>query len=178
MQTSKEVSEIPTGHLSTRQGQILEVNDQSLSDINRSEFDSIYVNGAEGTDPPNAHDIESIGEKPMEGNDPSLSTFETLLIHLFSRNQEYLPTDAIAQDIKSREKWGLTFSHNLLWKGDKLYIPNNLQLKRDILYWHHDVLWCGHLGIQKTLELVKESFGGHKFRRIFQLILRPAISAS
>ena len=94
----------------------------------------------------------------MEGNDPSLSTFETLLIHLFSRIKEHLPTDVVAQDVKSREKLGLTFSHDLLWKKDKLYIPNNLQLKRDILYWHHDVPWCGHLGIQKTLELVKRQF--------------------
>ena len=28
----------------------------------------------------------------------------------------------------------------------------------DILYWHHDVPWCGHLGIQKTLDLVQRQF--------------------
>ena len=26
------------------------------------------------------------------------------------------------------------------------------------MYWHHDVPWCSHLGIEKTLELVKRQF--------------------
>ena len=156
---SDEVSDIPAGQMShsDRQKQSVKGNDHTLSNTVSSEFNSSYAPGEE-LDPSNTQDIEFIGEKPMAGNDQSLSTFETLLIQLFSRVQELLCTDAIAQDVKIRESLGLTFSHNLLWKGDLLYIPDDIQLKRDLLYWHHDVPWCGHLGIQKTLELVKRQF--------------------
>ena len=98
------------------------------------------------------------GGEPQEGSDPSLSSYETLLVNLLSRIKTSYMTDSIAQDTVRRERLGLTQSNELLWKNNLLYIPEDIQLKHDIIYWHHDVPWCAHLGIAKTLEMVKRQF--------------------
>ena len=106
----------------------------------------------------NSYGLVPGGEKPQGGSDPSLSSYDVLLIQLLSRVKTGYMTDSIAQDAISRKKLGLTQHNELLWKGHLLYIPEDIQLKHDILYWHHDVPWCAHLGIAKTLELVKRQF--------------------
>ena len=56
------------------------------------------------------------------------------------------------------------FDHRgLLWRTDpgqpdRLYIPNANDLRTDILYWHHDVPWAGHCGIERTLDRVQRQF--------------------
>ena len=70
--------------------------------------------------------------------------------------------DRPVQTKEQRDKLRLIERDGLLWidiKGiRRLYIPDVEQLREDILYWHHDVPWCAHLGVGKTLELVKRQF--------------------
>jgi hypothetical protein len=121
-------------------------------------FDSNHGTGTRASHPdvfPQGSGSE--GAKPSGESDPSLSSYESLLIQLFSRIKNGLQIDPSIQDRVSREKLGLTQRGQLWWKDNLLCIPPDEQLKRDILYWHHDVPWCAHMGIQKTLELVKEA---------------------
>ena len=58
----------------------------------------------------------------------------------------------------SSEKLGLEKKLDLVWKEKCVYLPDNLQLKMNLLYWHHDVPWCAHLGIKNTEHLIKRQF--------------------
>jgi hypothetical protein len=51
-----------------------------------------------------------------------------------------------------------TGTNGLLWRNNRLYIPNKDTLRQDALYWHHDVPWMAHLGVQKTVEMVSAQF--------------------
>lgn len=51
----------------------------------------------------------------------------------------------------------LTIREGLDRKGDKLYIPNTLQLQ--ILQWSHDTKQANHFGFLKTLHLVRRWLG-------------------
>lgn len=46
----------------------------------------------------------------------------------------------------------------LLYFKNKVYIPENLDLRREVLSRHHDLPVMGHPGMFKTLELVKRSY--------------------
>jgi hypothetical protein len=46
----------------------------------------------------------------------------------------------------------------LLWYHGRIYVPNKDNLRQDILFWHHDVPWMAHLGIDRTLHMVKAQF--------------------
>ena len=92
-------------------------------------------------------------------NDPSLSAYELLAESLFDRISAGTRGDASVQTAEQRQQLQLSEGKNdLLWRGNLLYVPDNQDLRMDILYWHHDVPWCGHLGIQKTLQLAQRQF--------------------
>ena len=46
---------------------------------------------------------------------------------------------------------------SLQWHG-LLYVPHDVALRQDLLYWHHDVPWCGHLGMENTVRMVRKQF--------------------
>ena len=93
------------------------------------------------------------------GADPSLSSYERLISDLLKRMRIACQTDTATQSQQQRNKLGLTEVRGLLWKLNKLYVPRaNVSLVQDILYWHHDVPWCAHLGIKKTVDMVKRQF--------------------
>jgi hypothetical protein len=94
----------------------------------------------------------------QQGPDPSLSSFELLHEQLYERIRKCLITDQATLTDDQRARLKLRMEFGLLWKDHFLYVPDDIELKYDILYWHHDVPWCGHLGIEKTLELVKRQF--------------------
>jgi hypothetical protein len=99
----------------------------------------------------------------LDGPDQSLGTYETLLENLFTRIRGGLTVDKFIKSEQQLKSLHLTWRDGLVWqeiegKPRKLYIPEHDQLRQDILYWHHDVPWCAHLGIGKTLELVKRQF--------------------
>lgn len=96
-----------------------------------------------------------------EGADHSLSTYERLCIELFDRVRAGLATDPDTRTEQQRTKMRvIRTASNLLWKDNRLYVPNaeNGLLRQDILWWHHDVPWAAHLGIEKTVALVTRQF--------------------
>eukprot|EP00250_Pteridium_aquilinum_P021954 c25270_g3_i1 orf=3378-4424(+) len=46
----------------------------------------------------------------------------------------------------------------IYYKQQRLYVPAAGGLRRNLLREHHDTLWAGHLGQEKTMELVAQSF--------------------
>ena len=97
-------------------------------------------------------------DENADGVDYSLNQAERLFDELFERIRGLLVSDSATQTEKQRTELALESRHGMLWRGKLLYIPDNMRLRHDILYWHHDVPWCAHLGIEKTLELVKRQF--------------------
>ena len=92
-------------------------------------------------------------------SDPSLSAYELLAEALFDRISAGTRGDTSVQTDQQRVRLKLREGkRDLLWRDNLLYVPDSEELRQDILYWHHDVPWCGHLGIQKTLELVRRQF--------------------
>lgn len=59
---------------------------------------------------------------------------------------------------KDLAKEQLRIEHSFLYRGDRLYIPADQALQARILHECHDVPTSGHLGKDKTLELVKRRF--------------------
>ena len=115
-------------------------------------------------------------EGSKDESDPSLSSYETLLLQLFDRIKEALLTDKVAKE--SREKLGLTQKGDLLWKENCIYIPDDLQLKMDLLYWHHDVPWCAHLGIKNTIQLIKRQFWWPKMQQDIESYIKSCPQCS
>ena len=52
----------------------------------------------------------------------------------------------------------LVLHSKLYWKDHKLVVPNNSTLRQEVLQLCHDAPWAGHLGRDKTRELVELSF--------------------
>lgn len=54
------------------------------------------------------------------------------------------------------EDWRI--EDDLLFFKNRLYIPLNMNLRREIVSLHHDLPVMGHPGVFKTLELVRRSY--------------------
>ena len=128
--------------------EILDNNDSPMSDI--------HANTETGRFPSKPDQLEK--DIPVEGYDPSLAKYEVLCSNLFDRIRASLVEDEITQTPEQRLKLGLKEVRGLYYKDNLLYIPRNPGLIADILHWFHDVPWCGHLGIEKTKELVSRQF--------------------
>ena len=88
-----------------------------------------------------------------------LASHELLFDTLFTRLRSAIKSDPAVETDEQREKLSLTELYDLLWHDQRrLYIPDKDNLRQDILYWHHDVPWAAHLGISKTLHLLKHQF--------------------
>jgi Integrase zinc binding domain len=114
-----------------------------------------YHAGREPDQPP-------VTDKAARLDQPN-SEYETLFDNVFARCRDGINRDSAVQDQAQRQQLRLTMNDGLLWRDidridRKLYVPQGGRLREDILYWHHDVPWCAHLGIGKTLELVKRQF--------------------
>ena len=119
----------------------------------RSSPPTSYVGDGDGSEPGQPdHSILA------PESDPSLSAYESLAEQLFNRIREGIRVDGSVRTNEQLTKYGLVESKGLLWKQNLLYVPKYRGLRDDILYWHHDVPWCGHLGIHKTVNLVQRQF--------------------
>ena len=56
-------------------------------------------------------------------------------------------------------------NNGLAWEEDgvaymegRIYVPNNKELREEILKKHHDLVDIGHLGQQRMLELLKRTY--------------------
>ena len=94
----------------------------------------------------------------VNGTDPPCSDYDRLYIDLVDRVREATLSDPETNSPDSRKHWGLQEIDGLLWRGSRLYIPQSGSLRSDLLYWHHDVPWCAHLGAAKTVRAVKTQF--------------------
>lgn len=61
-------------------------------------------------------------------------------------------------DITKFESDGFSITNGVLYKDDKIYIPNSESLRTQLLNEAHDVKINGHVGVAKTLELLKRQF--------------------
>ena len=75
----------------------------------------------------------------------SLAKYEVLWEEPFERIRKALALDKSSNTPGKREQMHLHKHHELLWKGNVSYIPADVDLRQYFLYWHHDVLRCGHL---------------------------------
>ena len=102
-------------------------------------------------------------DHPLETVEPTsshqaLHKYDMVFGELFERIRTGLQYDSTTATEEQGLKLSLKTENDLLWKDNKLYIPDYNRIREDILYWHHDVPWAAHLGIEKTLELVKRQF--------------------
>ena len=96
--------------------------------------------------------------EPKDSLDPAYHEYDRLYETLFDRIKKGLRFDANTSTKEAQSKLDLQEVNDLLWKKNKLYIPPGDNLRNDILYWHHDVPWCAHLGIEKTLNMLNKQF--------------------
>jgi hypothetical protein len=88
----------------------------------------------------------------------NLSAHEKLYDTLFSQLRSAISIDPDTSTDEQRRRLSLTESHGLLLYHGRVYIPNKDNLRQDFLFWHHDVPWMAHLGIDRTLHMVKAQF--------------------
>ncbi|KAA0065948.1 Retrotransposable element Tf2 [Cucumis melo var. makuwa] len=77
--------------------------------------------------------------------------------------REFLQKDPTAQNVMNLAKMGKTrqfwIEEDLLvTKGNQLYVPRVVDLRKKLLHEYHDTLWAGHLGRQSTYTLLKKSY--------------------
>ena len=94
----------------------------------------------------------------LERQDRHLASYERLYDELFERLRVGTEVDSLANTDSSLRKYGLTRNKGLLYKSNRIYVPDQDQLRYDLLWWHHDVPWAGHLGVEKTVSLCRTNF--------------------
>ena len=57
---------------------------------------------------------------------------------------------------KALDEWN--FEHGLLLRRGKIYVPQDKDLRLELLHLHHDTLMAGHPGRYKTLELITRNY--------------------
>ena len=120
--------------------------------------------GSETTGSPGQQPTNSKGESPSlvpqspADQDAHLHEYELLYDRLFERIKHQLRYDPAVATPENRSKLGLQERRGLLWQKHRLYVPSGDNLRNDLLYWYHDVPWCAHLGIRKTVEMVTREF--------------------
>jgi transposase InsO family protein len=64
----------------------------------------------------------------------------------------------LKRDPSTRQSYQCTSDGLLLYKGERLVVPNQRSLVHELLRLHHDAEVAGHWGVQKTLELLQRKF--------------------
>ena len=103
-------------------------------------------------------DSSGVAPGPVQRSNQSFHEYDRLFIDLFTRIKSSLVTDAATRTSEQREQLKLKEVHGLYFRDRLLYVPEDVNLREDILYWHHDVPWCAHLGVEKTVKMVKLQF--------------------
>ena len=121
---------------------------------------------------------EQIDTSLLEPSDPTLTMYQltTAEIPLRGRAQEihtaleqdpniapFLPQirdttlPLKEEDIPYLQHFSTDLEEQILYDG-RVYVPEDDRLKLDILQDHHDVKTAGHLGQEKTLELIAHDY--------------------
>ena len=88
---------------------------------------------------------------------------ERLFEELFDRIRDGLATDSESNTLQKQREHKLVVHRGLLWrqdpgKPDRLYVPAKDGLRDDVLFWHHDVPWAGHCGMERCLNMAAQQF--------------------
>ncbi|XP_069498702.1 uncharacterized protein, partial [Ambystoma mexicanum] len=104
-------------------------------------------------------------------------TMSISVVRLFLQRLENKSKDLEILDSTLLSTYGLTRSQGLLFKGEKVYIPDP-ELQKEVLRLCHDSQAAGHRGFTNTLELIQRHFWWpsaipgltarqHEFTRVF-----------
>lgn len=86
-----------------------------------------------------------------------LSSYELMESIKNGYSEDELAVSFLAGDTKTKKHISV-WDGLILFKQRRLYVPAAAGLRRSLLREHHDTLWAGHPGQEKTLELVAQSF--------------------
>ena len=77
---------------------------------------------------------------------------------IIDKIREAYTHDAACSRIIRERNQNYRFDHELIYANNRLLVPNDINIKQHILKQCHDYELAGHIGIQKTSELVKRYF--------------------
>ena len=77
---------------------------------------------------------------------------------IIDKIREAYTHDAACSRIIRERNQNYRFDHELIYANNRLLVPNDINIKQQILQQCHDYELAGHIGIQKTAELVKRYF--------------------
>jgi RNase H-like domain found in reverse transcriptase/Reverse transcriptase (RNA-dependent DNA polymerase)/Integrase zinc binding domain/Chromo (CHRromatin Organisation MOdifier) domain/Retroviral aspartyl protease len=72
--------------------------------------------------------------------------------------ESYLKDDKCKEVLEKTSSQELTLLNDLIYKGNQLYVPNDLNIKTQLLNEAHDARISGHVGTSKTLELLSRTY--------------------
>jgi hypothetical protein len=73
--------------------------------------------------------------------------------------------------VENEAIWGLDEQNLLRWRS-RIYIPNDLALRAEVMKLHHDDPLAGHFGVDKTLELLRRTYYWEKMEDEVRLYCR------
>lgn len=68
------------------------------------------------------------------------------------------PKDPVAKKLLERTEVPFIQRNGVLYKGTRVYVPNEEQIKQTIMEEYHDNKLAGHVGVLKTTELITRQF--------------------
>ena len=141
-------------------------NSLSASDVEQgapkeTSHPAAFMQTTSGSEVP--HRIDNPSVVPGEPTEPnqlnSDHNYDRLFDELFARIRTNLLYDEKSSTADKRKVLELEVENSLYWYHGRLYIPESKDnLREDLMYWHHDVPWCAHLGVEKTVKLLKHQF--------------------
>ena len=57
-----------------------------------------------------------------------------------------------------------------------MYIAANKVPRNNLLYWHHDVPWCGQIGVNRSVQRVSREFYWPKMSEDIEAKRAPVVS--
>ena len=123
--------------------------------LSEFDFDIVYVKGSENVVPDTLSRINAVIQ--IGEDKPFLKRIQ----------QSCLKDEKITNNLKLVEREGLWY------KGDRLAIPDDQEIKQEIISELHGAPYSGHLGQDKTLALVKRSYYWPKMKEeVFSFVQR------
>ena len=90
---------------------------------------------------------------------PKVKFHQSLLEEVFASGQQDAEwMEEYEKAMSSNASADMEYTEGSLYYKGRLYIPDSLELKRSIVSREHDTLVAGHMGQDKTVELVRRNF--------------------
>jgi hypothetical protein len=103
-----------------------------------------------------------------ELNNVSFSRVDNPIVTLVSQSQlkDEWCRNIVSGLIEDQEKRELEVINGVVFKEHKVYIPNDRELRTELLEAYHDSSLAGHLGVKKTVELITRNCFGMALRKM------------